>query len=155
MMSRYRISDQAAPLAALLVDVDTEVAGAHETMRERVKKACEVHNAAIRLCLGEGEFADDWDKPAPLNEEGTLPPFDPGKAMPLVESILIELRSKQSPHASLDAELVRDRVHRLALMDVEHPLVVHFRTLHARCYPYSDNPPGWFETVVALQAAGK
>lgn len=132
----YKTSDQCAPLAALRVDVDAESGKAHPTMQAMVRDACNHHNAAIDLMLGDGDFADDWE-PVPLDGNGNpiRMAHDPGAFAVALDSICIELRSKQSPTSYPDAEMVRHRVGLVANIDIAHPVARHWRVLQARCYP--------------------
>lgn len=132
----YKTSDQCAPLAFLRVDVDAEVSAAHPTMQDMVRAACNNHNAAIDLLLGEGDFASDWD-PVTLDDDGNpirLAHDSGAFAVPL-DSLCIELRSKQTPTSYPDADMVRHRVGLVCNIDTAHPVAKHWRVLQARCYP--------------------
>lgn len=139
----YRISDQAAPLAHLRVNTGAEVAQAHPTMTGAVRAACEAHNAAIDLMLGEGAYAAAWEQ-LPVDAAGNPVQFDPGPFAVAIDSICQELRSKQSPHALADAEMIRHRVGLVARLDAAHPVAKHWRVLQARCYPHGQ-VQGWPE----------
>lgn len=132
----YRISDQAAPLAHLRVDVDAEANAAHPTMQRVVREACNHHNAALDLLLGEGDFARDWEPPA-LDGRGqpVHQAHDPGVFAVALDSLCVELRSKQAPTSYPDADLVRHRVGLVCNLDGGHPVAKHWRVLQARCYP--------------------
>lgn len=152
---RYKVSDQAAPLAALRVDVDAFVNQAHPTMRALVRDAANTHNAAIDLMLGEGDFADDWER-LEYAADGSLLPYDPGQFAPGVDGICIEMRSRQSPTTGLDAEMVRDRVLRIMTADPWHPVARQWMVLHTRCYPMMSqrDRPVWDDVMQAQAAAG-
>lgn len=132
----YKISDQAPQLAALRVDTATEVAAAHPSMQDTVRAACDAHNRAIDLMLGEGEFSADWDAPT-LDAEGNPihNAWDPEQFAVALDSICIEMRSKQSPTTPLDAELIRHRIGLVANLDIAHPVAKHWKILQARSYP--------------------
>lgn len=146
----YRISDQAAPLAHLRVNTDAEVAAAHPSMQDYVRAACVAHNVAIDLMLGEGEFAAAWEQ-LPVDAAGNPVQFDPGPFAVAIDSICIELRSKQLPTTPADAEMLRHRVGLVARLDAGHPVAKHWRVLQARSYA-----PGQVQTwpeVAALVPA--
>lgn len=150
----YRVCDQAAPLAYLRVNADEMADGCHPTMREWARAACVAHNRAIDLLMGEGEFSDDWQQPAvDDNGQPVAEPFDPGVFAPALESLCHELRTKQSPYALADAELVRHRVGMIVRGDKAHPVAKHWRVLRDRCYG-----PGaaqsWPEIAGPMSAAG-
>lgn len=130
----YRISDQAAPLANLRVNTGAEVAGSHPTMQANTQAVCDAHNAAIDLMLGEGAYATAWEQ-LPVDAAGNPVQFDPGPFAVAIDSICIELRSKQSPHTPADAEMIRHRVGLVAGLDANHPVAQHWRVLQARSYP--------------------
>lgn len=132
----YKISDQAPPLATLRVNTGAEVWGAHPSMQETVRAACDNHNRAIDLMLGEGEFASDWEAPT-LDAEGNPihQAWDPAEFATALDSICIEMRSKQAPTTPLDAELIRHRVGLVANIDTAHPVAKHWKVLQARSYP--------------------
>ena len=144
----YKISDQAPPLATLRVDTATEVAAAHPTMQETVRASCDAHNRAIDLMLGEGEFASDWDAPT-LDAEGNPihQAWDPEQFAVALDSICLEMRSKQSPSTLLDAEMIRHRIGLVANLDVAHPVAKHWRVLNARC-----GSPEWPEIELLVSA---
>lgn len=132
----YKISDQAPLLAQLLVDVAAEVAGAHPDMQAAAQAACEAHNRAINLMLGADEFANEWAAPM-LDAEGNPvhKAWDPEQFAVALDSICIELRSRQSPYTPADAEMMRHRVGLVANIDTAHPVAKHWRVLQARSYP--------------------
>ena len=148
----YRISDQAAPLCALVItNVDAEVIASHPTMQAKVRRACEARNAVIALLMGTGDYAVDWQAPD-LDENGAplALPYDPDAAMPLLDSLCIEIRSHQSPMTQLDAELVRDRVRRIIVLDKEHPVAKHWQVLRAATYGTADEIPAWPDVEMTL-----
>ncbi len=132
----YRVSDQASPLAHLRVDVGIETAGAHPTMQRVVREACNAHNRAIDLMLGEGDFAADWAPPRKdARGQAVHQAHDPGQFAVPLDSLCIELRSKQAPTSYPDADLVRHRLGLVLNLDSAHPVARHWRVLQARCYP--------------------
>lgn len=144
----YKISDQAPLLAALRVAVAAEVASAHPTMQEVARVSCTNHNDAIDLLTGEGEFAAEWDAPV-LDAEGNPvhQAWDPEQFTVALDSLCIELRTKQSPTSYADAELVRHRVGLIVKLDKAHPVAKHWNVLQSRCYPPGTVQP-WPEFLV-------
>lgn len=133
----YYPSPQATPLDALRVDVEAEVSNSHPTMQAGMRRSCEAHNRAIDLMMGAGEFESAYG----LAEAATPP--DGGQPDVMVESLCIELRSKQRPTMRLDEGLVMDRLQRLIMLAPDHPVARNWRVLHVRTYPFWDSPPPW------------
>ncbi len=128
----YLVSDQSFPLANLKVDEAAVLPGVHPTMVDEAKKFIARHNRAIDLMLGIGEFTEDWEQ-LPTGEDGAVLSFDPGAVGPLLDSICSELRRVQAYDSMPDAELIGDRVARIAAIDANHPVVRHGVVLAQRC----------------------
>ena len=127
----YPLSQYAATLGNLLVDVDHEVSQCHPTMQDEARKACKAHNRAINLMTAQGRFAADWA--ASVDANGAPIAYDPGAVGPLVDDIANALKLTTSPYTVADAEQIKDRVQRIHAIDANHPLAKHWKVLAIRC----------------------
>lgn len=132
----YELSDQAHPLHSLRVDVDHQVASAHPSMQDAARIAANRHNAAIDLLTGSGDYAADWAAPM-LDDSGrpVLRDNAAGQFQVALDSLCIELRTRQSPWSLANPEVVERDLLAIATLDKGHPVAKHWRVLADRCVP--------------------
>ena len=139
---KYQVSDQAAPLQMLRVNVDQMVAEAGEGMKERVYHIGKVRNRLIDLLTGAGKYASDYEHVEAKDGEAE-PPHDPGATAPLVDNLCLLVRFTQSPYTALDEAVAHHRALGIAQIDKDHPIAKHWGVVRDACYPWQDDPPDW------------
>jgi hypothetical protein len=132
----YQLSDQAHPLQFLRVDVDDAASVAHPSMQAEAREAANRHNRAIDLLTGGGEFEADWGAPL-LDDSGrpVLRDNAAGQFQVHLDSLCIELRTRQTPWTLADRELVVRDLRAIRATDPDHPVVRHAAVLLERCLP--------------------
>lgn len=144
----YRPSNSHPSLATLYVDVDAYVAGNPGLPQDSVRAAATIHNAALDLARGAGDFAASYEQVDPQAPT----PYDPGPTAVAVDDITGALATAYGPADRPSAELVRDRLVRLAQIDPAHPMAANWRILRDRCYPYAESITDWPEVEQAISA---
>lgn len=120
-------------LTKYIVDIEEEVNDAHETMKDKVRISCEIHNKAISLVQGTGEFKQQYeDVQNYLNMDESN--YNVDRIQLGMRDIIIEMKFHGIPSSSLDAELVRHRLGLIKKSVPVHPMVVHWEILRNRCY---------------------
>lgn len=142
----YRPSNLHPSLETLYVDVDSYVADNPGLPQDSVRAAATIHNTALDLARGAGDYAAEYE------QVDATSPYDPGPTAVAVDGITGALASAYGPADRPDAEFVRDRLARLAQIDPAHPMVAHWRILRDRCYPYAESITDWPEVEQAISA---
>ena len=146
----YELSDQAYPLHSLRVDADREVSQSHPSMQEAARIAANRHNAAIDLLTGSGDYAADWATPV-LDDDGrpVLRDNAAGQFQVHLDSLCIELRTRQSPWSLANPEVVERDILAIVALDKAHPVAKHWTVLADRCVPAEFNA-GWPAVEAAM-----